>query len=124
MSLQRAAPTVSLPGLSASSVSVRKFWALLLLVLGAFAAVPSSANQIPYEKFVLPNGLTLIVHQDRKADIAAVSVWYRAGSREEPPGRGGFAHLFEHLMFVGSENHDEEFFRPMRAAGATDMSGW
>lgn len=72
---------------------------------------------------MLPNGLTLIVHENRKADIVAVSVWYRAGSREERPGRGGFAHLFEHLMFVGSDNHNEEFFRPMREAGAVDMSG-
>jgi zinc protease len=72
---------------------------------------------------VLPNGLTLIVHEDHKAPIVAVSVWYRAGSRDERAGRSGFAHLYEHLMFVGSEHHDDEFFRPMRAAGATDMSG-
>ncbi|MBL8268956.1 M16 family metallopeptidase [Steroidobacter sp.] len=97
---------------------------LLLGLLIAYAPSRAFANQIPYERFVLPNGLTLIVHEDRKADIVALSVWYRAGSREERADRGGFAHLFEHLMFVGSDNHNEEFFRPMREAGAVDMSGW
>lgn len=100
------------------------FMFLLLAVFGAYASNLATENMIPYQRYVLPNGLTLIVHEDRKADIVAVSVWYRAGSREERPGRGGFAHLFEHLMFVGSENHNEEFFRPMREAGAVDISGW
>ncbi|WP_129778409.1 M16 family metallopeptidase [Peristeroidobacter soli] len=118
MSLQRATQVVSQSDLTQGLLLV------LLLVLGAFASTRATANQIPYERSVLPNGLTLIVHEDRKADIVAVSVWYRAGSREERAGRGGFAHLFEHLMFVGSDNHNEEFFRPMREAGAVDMSGW
>ena len=78
---------------------------------------------LPYEKFVLPNGLTLVVHEDHKAPVVAVSVWYHVGSSYEPKGKTGFAHLFEHLMFQGSENHDDEFFKPFELVGATDQNG-
>jgi zinc protease len=78
---------------------------------------------IPYRRFILPNGLTLIVHEDRKAPIVAVNVWYHVGSKNEKPGRTGFAHLFEHLMFNGTENYDKDFFGPLEQAGATDMNG-
>ncbi|MEL1263304.1 pitrilysin family protein [Pseudoxanthomonas putridarboris] len=78
---------------------------------------------IPYEEFTLPNGLRVIVHTDRKAPIVAVNVWYHVGSKNETPGRTGFAHLFEHLMFQGSENHDGEFFAPFELVGATDQNG-
>jgi hypothetical protein len=54
---------------------------------------------IPYEAFTLPNGLRVLVHTDRKAPVVAVSVWYHVGSKDEPAGKTGFAHLFEHLMF-------------------------
>jgi zinc protease len=87
-------------------------------------AAPAPAGiDIPYQRFVLPNGLTLIVHEDHKAPIVAVNVWYHVGSKNEKPGRTGFAHLFEHLMFNGSENFDKDFFGPMEQAGATDMNG-
>ncbi len=79
--------------------------------------------EIPYQRFVLPNGLTLIVHEDHKAPIVAVNVWYHVGSKNEKPGRTGFAHLFEHLMFNGTENYDKDFFGPLEQAGATDMNG-
>lgn len=105
---------------TARGVRTCAFVTCIAWVLPSLAA---PAVHIPFEKHVLPNGLTLIVHEDHKAPIVAVSVWYRAGSRDERAGRSGFAHLYEHLMFVGSEHHDDEFFRPMRAAGATDMSG-
>jgi zinc protease len=82
-----------------------------------------STVDIPYKKFVLSNGLTLIVHEDRKAPIVAVNVWYHVGSKNERPGRTGFAHLFEHLMFNGTENYDKDFFGPLEQAGATDMNG-
>ena len=59
------------------------------------------AVDIPYEQFTLPNGLRVIVHTDRKAPVVAVSVWYDVGSKHEPKGKTGFAHLFEHLMFNG-----------------------
>ena len=72
---------------------------------------------------MLPNGLTLIVHEDHKAPIVAVNVWYHVGSKNEQPGRTGFAHLFEHLMFNGSENYDKDFFTPLQRSGATDMNG-
>jgi predicted Zn-dependent peptidase len=78
---------------------------------------------IPYEKFTLPNGLTVIVHTDRKAPIVAVSTWYDVGSKHEPKGKTGFAHLFEHLMFNGSENAPGDFFAPLREVGATDFNG-
>lgn len=78
---------------------------------------------ISYQKFVLENGLTLIVHEDHKAPIVAVNVWYHVGSKNEKPGKTGFAHLFEHLMFNGSENHDDEYFRPLEVVGATDLNG-
>ncbi len=96
----------------------------LTLPLSAQAPAPAPAGiEIPYKKFVLPNGLTLIVHEDHKAPIVAVNVWYHVGSKNEKPGRTGFAHLFEHLMFNGSENYDKDFFGPMEKAGATDMNG-
>jgi zinc protease len=92
-------------------------------VLAQRPAAAPSRIEIPYKKFVLPNGLTVIVHQDHKAPIVAVNVWYHVGSKNERPGRTGFAHLFEHLMFNGSENYDKDFFGPMEQAGATDMNG-
>jgi len=78
---------------------------------------------IPFEKFVLDNGLTLIVHEDHKAPIVAVNVWYHVGSKNEAPGKTGFAHLFEHLMFNGSEHYNDEYFKPFEQVGATDMNG-
>ncbi|MFT8736017.1 MAG: pitrilysin family protein [Zymomonas mobilis] len=90
-------------------------------------AVPLStlANQInlSWQSFTLPNGLRVIVHPDHKSPIVAVSVWYHIGSKDEPTGKTGFAHLFEHLMFNGSENAPGDFFEPLRQAGATDDNG-
>src|SRR5690349_8917822 len=68
---------------------------------------------IPYETFTLANGLRVVVHTDRKAPVVAVSVWYNVGSKDEPAGRTGFAHLFEHLMFNGSENAPGDYFAPL-----------
>jgi zinc protease len=81
------------------------------------------AVDIPYETFTLDNGLRVIVHEDRKAPVVAVSVWYRVGSKHEPKGKTGFAHLFEHLMFNGSENAPGDFFEPLQQVGATDSNG-
>ena len=69
--------------------------------------------EIPFDEFYLDNGLRVIVHEDRKAPIVAVTIWYHVGSKNEVPGKTGFAHLFEHLMFNGSENHNDEYFRPL-----------
>ncbi|MGV8959825.1 MAG: M16 family metallopeptidase [Stenotrophomonas sp.] len=96
----------------------------------AYAPAPLQAKpaagvgvDIPFEQFTLPNGLRVLVHTDRKAPIVAVNLWYHVGSKDEPGGRSGFAHLFEHLMFNGSENATGEYFTPFEAAGATDMNG-
>ncbi|MGP7794937.1 M16 family metallopeptidase [Sphingomonas sp. CLY1604] len=82
-----------------------------------------SAIDIPYQEFRLKNGLRVIVHTDRKAPVVAVSVWYDVGSKHEPKGSTGFAHLFEHLMFNGSENAPGDFFGPLKEVGATDFNG-
>ncbi len=81
------------------------------------------AIDIPYKKFVLPNGLRLVVHEDHKAPIVAVNIWYHVGSKNEKPGKSGFAHLFEHLMFNGSENYNTDYFQALEAIGATDLNG-
>ncbi len=78
---------------------------------------------IPYRSFELANGLRVIVHTDRKAPIVGVAVWYNVGSKHEPKGKTGFAHLFEHLMFNGSENSPGEFFEPLKEVGATAYNG-
>jgi predicted Zn-dependent peptidase len=94
----------------------------------AFAAADAPSGKIdmidiPFEKFQLDNGLTVVVHEDHKAPVVAVSIWYHVGSADEPQGKTGFAHLFEHLMFSGSENHKGTYFQPFELAGATDMNG-
>ncbi|GAA0487182.1 pitrilysin family protein [Parasphingorhabdus litoris] len=81
------------------------------------------AVNIPYERFTLDNGLKVLVHTDRKAPIVAVSIWYGVGSAHEPEGKTGYAHLFEHIMFNGSENAPGDFFEPLRQIGATDLNG-
>lgn len=78
---------------------------------------------IPSQQFTLKNGLRVIVHTDRKAPVVAVSIWYDIGSKHEPKGKTGFAHLFEHLMFNGSENAPGDFFQPLQNMGATDYNG-
>jgi zinc protease len=73
---------------------------------------------IPYTKHVLANGLPVLIHEDRRCPIVAVNLWYHVGSKNEQPGRTGFAHLFEHLMFEGSEHYDHGYFQPLQRAGA------
>ena len=73
--------------------------------------------QIPFTKRTLANGLDVIVHEDHQLPMVAVNIWYHVGSKNERPGRTGFAHLFEHLMFEGSEHHDHGFFPPLQRAG-------
>jgi len=80
------------------------------------------AVDIPYERFTLANGLTVLVHTDRKAPIVGVTLYYRVGSKHEPRGRTGFAHLYEHIFFGGSENVSN-FDKPLEAAGSTPSNG-
>ena len=89
----------------------------------AQASTKAGAIDIATDSFTLPNGLTVIVHTDRKAPIVAVNIWYHVGSKDEPKGKTGFAHLFEHLMFNGSENHPGEYFEPFEKAGVSEING-
>lgn len=98
------------------------FW-LGLTVLAAAGPGDASDLDIPFQTFTLDNGLTLIVHEDHKAPIVAVNIWYHVGSKNEKPGKSGFAHLFEHLMFNGSENFDQDYFEVIERIGATDVNG-
>ena len=119
---------------------MRRLLLALALGLAPLAATPAAAQpavpppaaplsalvaqvNIPYQQFTLPNGLRVIVHEDHKAPVVAVSVWYHIGSKDEPKGKTGFAHLFEHLMFYGSENAPGSFFGRLENIGATDWNG-
>jgi zinc protease len=89
----------------------------------AEALPPLPEIAIPYTDHRLPNGLRVIVHEDRKAPIVAVNVWYHVGSKDERPGRTGFAHLFEHLMYKGTAHYDGDPFQLLEPIGATKMNG-
>ncbi len=88
-----------------------------LLVSATPATGGPRIPEIPFEKYTLPNGLEVILHQDHSTPIVGVNLWYHVGSKNERPGRTGFAHLFEHMMFQGSEHHDDDFFGPLQKAG-------
>lgn len=81
--------------------------AVLLSTVVSGSALAAERLSVPYEIFRLKNGLTVIVHEDHSAPIATVNAWYHVGSAREVPGRTGFAHLFEHIMFNGSKNVQE-----------------
>jgi zinc protease len=108
---------------------MRSFFLVTVLLLSCyFSIAQTNKNQypdidIPFKKFVLDNGLTLIVHEDHKAPVAAFNIWYHVGSKNEKPGKTGFAHLFEHLMFNGSEHYNKDYFQLMESIGATDLNG-
>lgn len=114
---------------------VKKLVVVMMIVLGMIGMAQAQKGKqnphlelirkvdIPFQKYVLKNGLTLIVHEDHKAPIVAVNVWYHVGSKNEKKGKTGFAHLFEHLMFNGTENFNDEYFKPFEMVGATDMNG-
>jgi predicted Zn-dependent peptidase len=110
--------------------SVKIFLATLMVAfvnINGYGQTKSYFNpdqiDIPFTRYVLDNGLTLIVHEDHKAPIVAVNIWYHVGSKNEKPGRTGFAHLFEHLMFNGSENFNTDYFKALESIGATDLNG-
>ena len=89
----------------------------------AVASVDIPIPDIKYTKFVLANGLTVLVHEDHKAPIVAVNTWYHVGSKNEKPGKTGFAHLFEHLMFSGSDDFNHTYINAMEKVGATNLNG-
>lgn len=78
---------------------------------------------VPYQQFTLDNGLTVLVHEDRKAPIVAVAAWYNVGSKDEPPGQTGYAHLFEHIMLFNGTEHVPNLIEPLRDMGATNWNG-
>ena len=99
---------------------------LLAVVLAAPALSQAPLPDVPdldSERYTLDNGLTLLVHQDHKAPIVAVNVWYHVGAKDEPDGRSGFAHFFEHIMFNGSEHYDQDYFQAVLPIGATTLNG-
>src|SRR5215208_3752612 len=107
----------------------RRIALFVMMVLSAPLAAQSPARsssaptplEVPYRQFQLPNGLNVILHQDKTVPVVAVNVWYYVGSANEKPGRTGFAHLFEHLMFEGSKNVAEgQFDLLLEAAGANN----
>ncbi len=91
--------------------------------MGMMSFAQTQEIDIPYQRFVLNNGLTVIVHEDHKAPIVAINMWYHVGSKNEKPGKTGFAHLFEHLMFGGSEHAPGRYIDAMERIGATDLNG-
>lgn len=110
----------------------------LALLMGSTAITPTTAQprprqavaapalpiiDVPYHMFVLPNGLTVIVNEDHKVPVVSVATYYHVGSANEATGRTGFAHLFEHLMFNGSEHANDDWFKFMNEIGATGMNG-
>ena len=99
------------------------FFLVLAIVKSSSAQARTKEIDIPYERFVLDNGLTVIVHEDHKAPIVAINIWYHVGSKNEKLGKTGFAHLFEHLMFGGSEHAPGRYIDTMERIGATDLNG-
>src|SRR6266403_849426 len=126
----RVIPGIQFQKIGFGGLQMRLEFVILFVVL---ALVTSGSAQtkskqtteidIPYERFVLDNGLTVIVHEDHKAPIVAINTWYHVGSKNEKPGKTGFAHLFEHLMFGGSENLKGRYIDAMERVGATDLNG-
>jgi len=99
---------------------------LITFLIGTSFAYGQAELEVPdikYDTFTLENGLTVVVHEDRKVPMVAVNVWYHVGSKNEKVGKTGFAHLFEHLMFNGTENYNAEYFEPFEKIGATDQNG-
>jgi zinc protease len=93
-----------------------------LLPAGAVSA--ATTPEIPFEKYLLPNGLEVILHQDTSVPTVHVEVWYKVGSKDEVPGRTGFAHLFEHIMFQGTKQIPEDaYFKYLAEAGASNRNG-
>ncbi len=100
--------------------------ALILCAASALVSADDGLDtqvNIPHEMFTLDNGLTVLVHTDHSTPTVFVGMWYGVGSKDEPAGKTGFAHLFEHLMFQGTENREGEYFSPFTDAGATGMNG-
>ncbi|MTV53422.1 insulinase family protein [Massilia buxea] len=124
VTMQRMIAIVLAAGVAASLPSA------IAAPVSAQAAAKTAAPQydrkvyeIPYKKFVLQNGLTLLVHEDHSVPLVGVNIWYHVGSRNEKRGKTGFAHLFEHFFFNGSENYPHGFREAMDDLGANNRNG-
>ena len=102
---------------------IQTFVVNLIVIISIQASLIDNLPEIEYNSFKLENGLTVVVHEDRKVPMVAVNVWYHVGSKNEKIGKTGFAHLFEHLMFNGTENYNSEYFEPFEKIGSTDQNG-
>jgi zinc protease len=102
---------------------ISHIFAASLVALLVNSAGAAGELDIPYTLHRLENGLTVVIHEDHKAPVVAVNIWYHVGSKNEVTGRTGFAHLFEHLMFQGSENMPDEYLNFLQKLGATDLNG-
>src|SRR3972149_8975217 len=94
-------------------------FALLMVTMTTQNLSASKLPELKFEKYRLSNGLEVILHEDHSIPIVAVNIWYHVGSKNEKPGRTGFAHLFEHMMFQGSQHHEDEFFAPLQKIGGS-----
>jgi zinc protease len=96
---------------------------IMLMTIGLYSFKPQNKEtglSVPFEKYKLPNGLTVILNVDKSDPIAALAVYYHVGSSREVPGKTGFAHLFEHMMFQKSENvAEDQYFKNIQGAGGT-----
>ncbi len=98
---------------------MKRFY-LLPLILTLFlvpAAIADEPLKVENEHYTLPNGLKVVLHEDHSIPMVSVNVWYRVGSKNEEPGRTGFAHLFEHMMFQGSKHYNDDYFTPIQTVG-------
>ena len=103
---------------------------VLAILLMSTAARSQTATEtarpkpiLPFTEFTLDNGLTVLVREDHKLPIVSIEVLYQAGSRNDPPGKAGLAHLFEHLLFYGSQHHPHNFLVAMQRLGVTNVNG-
>ena len=97
-------------------------WVVYIALIAVLVAAAEAQDilRIDFEKYELPNGLDVILHEDHSIPVVAVSIWYHVGSKNEKPGRTGFAHLFEHMMFRGSQHHDASYSEPLEKIGGWD----
>ncbi len=98
-------------------LSILSMITLAMIAGTALTLLAAKLPEVRFEKYKLPNGLEVILHEDHSTPLVSVNVWYHVGSKNEKPGRTGFAHLFEHMMFQGSKNHDDDYFTPLQKIG-------
>src|SRR4029078_7924835 len=97
---------------------MKRFLALAVFACALSRPALAKDPDVPFAEFRLDNALRVIVHEDHKAPIVAVTIWYHVGSKNETPGRTGFAHLFEHLMFNGRAHYNDAYFPPVEGGGS------